>query len=124
MGPSESEIQSDLITNLPKYISTYCHKDKAAMLNSVSSIRYKVKKREVSNTVDGYPLIQITGTLYWSYKSKESGEDPSAGEELTVIMTKNSHINQNHTDKWDFLAMGPWSYMLMFEQDRNCEGFQ
>jgi hypothetical protein len=109
-GPTQEEIQRELIAGLPTYITQHCAADKANMLNSVKSIRYIVKRQALLNTLDGgHKVIRIEGTLYWSYESKEIGTNSSAGNLQNFVMTNDPSSTPDHQERWEFLGVGPWS---------------
>jgi hypothetical protein len=121
-GPSQGEVQSQLVAGLPQYISQYCAKDKDEMLSSEKSIRYKLVSRDLLNTVNGHKVIRVNGTLYWSYWSKAASLDPSAGNPLSILMTDDPEMNPDHAAKWEFLGFGPWSDIL--GSFRSCDHFR
>jgi hypothetical protein len=123
-GPPGDEIQRELIAGLPKQIADHCHKNKQAMIDSVKDLRFVPNKRVLMNTVNGgYKVIEIDGTLYWPYRSKAEGHDPSAGEPFGVTMTNDPTVNDDREAKYEFLAAGPWENLLGFTIRVDCEEF-
>jgi hypothetical protein len=123
-GPPDDEIQRELIAGLPKQIADHCHKNKQAMIDSVKDLRFVPSKRVLMNTLNGgYKVIEIDGTLYWPYRSKAEGHDPSAGEPFGVTMDNDPTIHDDREAKYEFLAFGPWENLLGFTINGDCEEF-
>jgi hypothetical protein len=77
------------------------------MIDSVKDLRFVPNKRLLVNTLNGgYKVIEIDGTLYWPYRSKAEGHDPTAGEPFGVTMANDPTMNDDHEAKYEFLA-GP-----------------
>ena len=127
VGPSQDDIQKSLIKELPPYISEHCKGNKQALLDSVPSIKYKLRTNELVNDFHTYQVVRSYGTLYWAFKDKALGVDPSIGSRQVVMMSNEGAADPDRTIKWAFLGFGPYSEMLTFTQDKHigvtCDGF-
>ena len=121
-GPPGDEIQRMLIAGLRKPIADHCHKNKQAMIDSVKDLRFVPNKRVLMKGLNGGIYFEIDGTLYWPYRSKAEGHDPSAGEPFGVSMTNDPRINQDDREaKWEFTGFGPWERLIGIWINGDCE---
>lgn len=127
VGPSEDDIEKDFIKNLPPYISEHCKGNKQVLLDSLKSIKYKIRSNQLINDFKTEQIVRIYGTLYWPFRDKALGIDPSTGSRLVVDMTNKDAADPDRTIKWDFLAFGPYSEVLSFTQEKHvgvtCTGY-
>jgi hypothetical protein len=112
-----------LIAGLPKQIADHCHKNKQAMIDSVKYLRFVPNKRVLKKGLGGDIYFEIDGTLYWPYRSKEEGHDPSAGEPFGVSMANDPTMKDDREAKYVFTGFGPWGTLLGVWINGECEEF-
>jgi hypothetical protein len=113
-GPTQDGVQAEVVAGLTTYIAHYCTTKKAAMLDSLKSLKYTISKQELLNTINnGHKVIRLTGTLTWAYASSDGHTTPGAVP-FNTIVTNDPTSTPDHQERWEFNGIGPWQEMLAF----------